>query len=406
MKPAILLFCCCFFAFGQSTPPTPDTKTLTPASSCDQKPNTPGRQLDALDILSDTQGVDFGPYLQDVEGKVKENWCLLIPESASTKKGKLAIEFAITKDGKLSNMRLVASSGDVALDRPAWGAITASRPFAALPGEFTGPYLDLRFRFYYNPDKSDLDGSGDKTPPEPAHTNETTSAPSKSGVTVIISSLGDIFVPAGEWKVVTATVTGTKEQTVEWSVTGSGCSSPCGHMTGDLYFAPTVRPSPPVVTLTATSKADPTAKATVNIHIVEPSSKTVSNSTLHRVEVPVLATPNANPRPPGGVGGGIFHVGGGVSPPRAIYSPQPEYSEEASKAQLEGTCVLGLIVDVDGKVHNIKVLTPLGKGLDEKAINAVNTWEFEPAMKDGHPVRVEIAVEVSFHLDQKSEHPK
>jgi TonB family protein len=116
-----------------------------------------GRQLGALDILSDTQGVDFGPYLQRILQDVRENWYHLIPESASMKKGKLAIEFAITKDGKVADMRLVASSGDVALDRPAWGSITASNPFPPLPGEFTGPYLALRFRFYYNPDKTDLE---------------------------------------------------------------------------------------------------------------------------------------------------------------------------------------------------------------------------------------------------------
>jgi TonB family protein len=115
-----------------------------------------GRQQGGLDVLSDTQGVDFGPYLQRILQDVKENWYHLIPESAEMKKGKLAIEFAITRDGKVADMRLVATSGDVALDRPAWGSITASNPFPPLPGEFTGPYLALRFRFYYNPDKADL----------------------------------------------------------------------------------------------------------------------------------------------------------------------------------------------------------------------------------------------------------
>ncbi len=115
-----------------------------------------GRQLGALDILSDTQGVDFGPYLQRILEDVRENWYHLIPESAEMKKGKLAIEFAITRDGQVAGMRLVASSGDVALDRPAWGSITGSNPFPPLPSEFTGPFLALRFRFYYNPDKTDL----------------------------------------------------------------------------------------------------------------------------------------------------------------------------------------------------------------------------------------------------------
>src|SRR5258707_12652508 len=76
-----------------------------------------GRQLGALEILSDTQGVDFGPYLQRILQDVKENWYRLIPESAVMKKGKLAIEFAITKDGKVVGMKLIDTSGDVALDR-------------------------------------------------------------------------------------------------------------------------------------------------------------------------------------------------------------------------------------------------------------------------------------------------
>lgn len=116
-----------------------------------------GRQLGALDILSDTQGVDFGPYLQRIVEDVRQNWYRLIPESAEMKKGKLAIEFAITKDGSIADMRLVATSGDAALDRAAWGGIFSSNPFPPLPSEFTGPYLALRFRFYYNPDKSDLE---------------------------------------------------------------------------------------------------------------------------------------------------------------------------------------------------------------------------------------------------------
>jgi TonB family protein len=116
-----------------------------------------GRQMGQLDILSDTQGVDFGPYLTRILQDVRENWYHLIPPSAEMKKGKLAIEFAITKDGNVADLRVVASSGDVALDRPAYGSITASNPFPPLPSEFTGPYLSLRFRFYYNPDKADLE---------------------------------------------------------------------------------------------------------------------------------------------------------------------------------------------------------------------------------------------------------
>jgi TonB family protein len=60
--------------------------------------------------------------------------------------------------------------------------------------------------------------------------------------------------------------------------------------------------------------------------------------------------------------------------------------------------VLYLIVGPDGKPRDIRVLRTLGLGLDEKSIEAVRTWRFEPAMKDGKPVAVQISVEVEFHL--------
>jgi len=116
-----------------------------------------GRQMGNLDVLSDTMGVDFGPYLQRVLHDVKQNWYNAIPESAQMKKGKLSIEFAITKDGKVAGMKLVAASGDIPLDRAAWAGITASDPFPPLPAEFGGQYLALRFTFFYNPSKEDLE---------------------------------------------------------------------------------------------------------------------------------------------------------------------------------------------------------------------------------------------------------
>jgi protein TonB len=100
----------------------------------------------------------------------------------------------------------------------------------------------------------------------------------------------------------------------------------------------------------------------------------------------------------GGTGGGVFRVGGGVSAPRAVFAPDPEYSEEARKAKYQGTCVLWLIVGPDGHPRDIRIARSLGLGLDEKAIEAVKQWKFEPAMKDGKPVAVQINVEVSFRL--------
>jgi periplasmic protein TonB len=108
--------------------------------------------------------------------------------------------------------------------------------------------------------------------------------------------------------------------------------------------------------------------------------------------------PGVGPGRGGGIGGGVFRVGGGVSAPRPVFTPDPEYSEEARKAKYQGTCVLWLVVGPDGRPRDIKVARTLGLGLDEKAIEAVKQWKFEPAMKDGKPVAVQINVEVSFRL--------
>jgi protein TonB len=108
--------------------------------------------------------------------------------------------------------------------------------------------------------------------------------------------------------------------------------------------------------------------------------------------------PGVGPGEGGGIGGGVFRIGKGVTPPRVIYQTDPEFSEEARKAKYQGTCVLGLIVDSNGRPTAIRVINALGMGLDEKAIESVKNWKFEPGKKDGHDVAVEIAVEVDFHL--------
>ena len=99
-----------------------------------------------------------------------------------------------------------------------------------------------------------------------------------------------------------------------------------------------------------------------------------------------------------GMGGGVYRAGRGVTPPRPIFSPDPEFSEEARKAKYQGVCTLMIVVDTDGRPTNLRVVNSLGMGLDEKALETVKTWRFEPGMKDGHPVKVEMAVEVDFHL--------
>lgn len=87
-----------------------------------------------------------------------------------------------------------------------------------------------------------------------------------------------------------------------------------------------------------------------------------------------------------------------VTPPRATYSPPPEFSEQARKHKITGTVLLSLTVGLDGIAHDIKVEKGIGYGLDEKAVEAVSGWKFDPALKDGQPIEKQIKVEVSFNL--------
>src|SRR4029077_1663592 len=118
----------------------------------DKKPETAAKG--GIEILSDTTGVDFGPYMKRLKFTVQSHWDALIPESALPplmKSGTVTIEFAIMKNGHAADMKLVKSSGDSQLDRAAWGAILDSLPLPTLPSAFKADFLRLRCNFNYNP---------------------------------------------------------------------------------------------------------------------------------------------------------------------------------------------------------------------------------------------------------------
>jgi periplasmic protein TonB len=108
--------------------------------------------------------------------------------------------------------------------------------------------------------------------------------------------------------------------------------------------------------------------------------------------------PGFGPGSGGNMGGGAYRIGGGVSPPSIIYKVEPEYSEEARKAKFQGTVLLFVIVDEHGNPRDIKIIRPLGLGLDQKAVEAVEKWKFSPGKKDGKPVPVQAQIEVNFRL--------
>jgi TonB family protein len=106
-----------------------------------------------VEILTDTQGVDFGPYVRKALGIIKKNWIPLIPEEArppAKVQGETLIRFSILPDGKISAMHLDGSSQHTNIDRAAWGAVTAVGQLPALPTEFKGSHLELRINFLTN----------------------------------------------------------------------------------------------------------------------------------------------------------------------------------------------------------------------------------------------------------------
>ncbi len=114
----------------------------------------PGAGTGGIEILSDTQGVDYSSWLQRWHWETERNWDPLIPDEVNPpilKAGQVLIRFKVLPNGRLmdGSMTLEGSSGDTALDRAAWGALTGSN-YPPLPREFHGPYLELRALFMYN----------------------------------------------------------------------------------------------------------------------------------------------------------------------------------------------------------------------------------------------------------------
>lgn len=100
----------------------------------------------------------------------------------------------------------------------------------------------------------------------------------------------------------------------------------------------------------------------------------------------------------GSYGGGVMTVGGGVSAPQVIHSVDPDFTDQARRADFQGTAAIQLIVDSQGNPQDVHVVRHLGMGLDEKAVEAVRLYRFRPAMFQGHAVAVQMVVEVEFRL--------
>jgi hypothetical protein len=115
----------------------------------------PGAGTGGVQVLSDTQGVDFRNWLQRWHRETENTWDPLIPDEVNPpllKSGMVVIRFRVLPNGRLvepDGVFLEGRSGDTALDRAAWGALTGSN-YPPLPKDFHGPYLELRAYFMYN----------------------------------------------------------------------------------------------------------------------------------------------------------------------------------------------------------------------------------------------------------------
>ena len=133
-------------------------------------------------------------------------------------------------------------------------------------------------------------------------------------------------------------------------------------------------------------------------HSSDPWKVYQAYTAMIRIEADTTTPPMARPNPAGNLPPGVYAVGNGVTPPRAIYAPDPEYSEAARKQKFQGIVVVSAVVGADGAVRDVKVYRSLRPDLDEKAMDAVRRWRFEPGTKDGQAVPVAVSIEVNFRL--------
>jgi TonB family protein len=88
--------------------------------------------------------------------------------------------------------------------------------------------------------------------------------------------------------------------------------------------------------------------------------------------------------------------------PQVRFKIEPEYTKQARKAKLQGLVAVSFTVDTQGNPKDIRVVRSLGKGLDEKAVEALKKWVFYPATKDGAPIDYKATVDFSFKLEKNA----
>jgi TonB family protein len=206
---------------NQSQPPDFKAGSATKALSSAMAASAHEREVSApgeAEILTDTRGVDFSFYINQIRPDVRSHWMALVPSHAYPpflKGGDVSIDFYIRKDGKVEGTKIHKSSGEEALDHAALGSVTSSNPLPPLPSDFTGERIGVRFHYFYNV---------------------------QPGVSFNITPSFDVQVPAGSALQFSVSGEEIGGGSVRWSVSGPGCSeSTCGKISrpGSIPHLPT-----------------------------------------------------------------------------------------------------------------------------------------------------------------------
>jgi TonB family protein len=226
-----------------------------------------------IDVLSDTKGLNVKPYLKRVAGIVKANWHLLIPDIARQprlEQGHVAIDFRVTKDGRIKDIKYHETSEDPKLDRAAYGAITGFGGLPSLPEDFPCESIALRFHFYYNESPGDIAGGAEARELDEHVLPCVTSKVIPIGEPVLKISPSSISVAAGTKTQFYGRIDGVIDAAVAWSIAGPGCEGQaCGVISAEgLYTAPVKTPNPATITVTVTSTVVPTQSDFSTVSIV------------------------------------------------------------------------------------------------------------------------------------------
>jgi TonB family protein len=226
-----------------------------------------------IDVLSDTKGFNLRPYVKDIVARVKTTWLSLVPNSARwpiKAQGHVSVDFRVTKDGNVEDVKYHETSGNEGLDRAAYGAITGFGPLPPFPGEFQCEFVRMRFHFYYN--ESPGNDSKERIMNDHVLPCVASKAPSKPTVAErlpLVVSPGSIQLAPGAKARFHAKIYGLVDSAVTWSLRGSGCEgSACGSISSDgLYTAPDKTPNPSAVDVIATSIVTPSQRASSTVTI-------------------------------------------------------------------------------------------------------------------------------------------